>query len=345
MPNILVERLRVLPIHRTSEVWEVAASPLPAMAPMEEGGRPEQLVACVCVSSAGGAAMAPPQTARTFSTSAPLDALAKFALSPLLPEAKPRNYLPARVHVGPMPAEAQHEIVSALTELGVIVELKDDVELAAEFFLGFAAHLAGLSGGGATLVVAPALLGVKGLPVERIAAFADAAQAFWKAAPWRHSKSEIVWRIEPVPKSRPFRHCTVMGAAGQEFGLAFLADPMQMMAMAAADHPADYFENTDGTHWCVTFDRADNIPPADALLWKDHKLALSGPNAFPLPMGVTKAGRIQRPTPANLTLMEGLLRAFASLKRTEAKADVFTREVTTFDGPQTFTLTAMMKME
>src|SRR5947209_1493805 len=143
MPKLQLERLKSLPIHRTNEVWEVAASPLPVMAPMEKGGRPEQLVACVCVSSEGGAAMAPPQTVRGFEPSAPLDALAKFALAPLRPQAPPLNYLPARVYVGPMPEEAQRSIVAALTELGVIVEIKAGAMLSQEFFRGMAAHLAG----------------------------------------------------------------------------------------------------------------------------------------------------------------------------------------------------------
>lgn len=346
MPNIQIERLKSLPIQRTDEVWEIAASPLPATAPRQAGGRPEQLVACVCVSSAGGAAMAAPQSVENFDPGAPLQAVTLFALDPLLPDTKPLNYLPSRVHVGPMPEDAQQAIESALTELGISVEIKDDVELAADFFIGLAVHLAGPdSMGPSPLLKAPALNRVKGITVERIAAFADAARQFWHAAPWRHFDGEVVWRIDPAPKSRPFKHCVVMGGGGEEFGLAFISDPLQAIAMHAADDPEDYWMNASGTHWSVMFEPADESPRADTQFWKDHALPLAEHDAFPVPMGVsTTSGRIQRPSPVNLTLMEGLLRVFATLKRADVKSGRFTREVATFDGPVTFTLDAAMKM-
>ena len=286
-----------------------------------------------------------PQTVRGFEPTAGLDALAKFALDPLLPGTRPLNYLPARVQIAPMPEDAARTLVTALTELGVIVEIKDDFELASEFFAGLAAQMMGLNDiGGAPLIGASALMSVKGMTVERIAAFADAARSFWNAAPWRLFKGEVVWRIEPSPKTRPLKHCTVMGGGGEEFGLAFLADPMQMMAMAAADDPADYFANSVGTHWSVMFDPTEDAPRADVHFWQEHALPLAEPDAFPIPMGVTHTHRVQRPTPANLTLMEGLLRAFAPLTRAEIKTGRFAREFITFEGPRTLTLEAVMKM-
>lgn len=289
--------------------------------------------------------MAEPQTARAFAASAGLDALAKFALSPLLPNAKPLNYLPARVHIGPMPEAAQQTLASALTGTGVIVEIKNDVDLAADFFFGFASQMTGVGGSGVSPLngVTP-LIRTKGMTVPRIAAFADAARMFWNAAPWRHLEGEILWRIEPAPKTRPLRHCTVMGGGGKEVGLAFLADPMQMMAMAAADDPSDYWNTADGIHWSVTFDSTEDAPRADLLFWQEHGLPLAEPDAFPIPLGVTHTHRVHRPSPENLTLMESLLRAFAPLDRVEIKAGRFTREVVTFNGPRTITLEAVMKM-
>ncbi|CAG1007666.1 hypothetical protein PHYC_03462 [Phycisphaerales bacterium] len=343
MPNIQIERLKALPIRRTGEVWEIAAAPLPAMVPVQKGGRPEQIVVCACVSSEGGAAMADPQTAGGFAPSAPLDALAQFALAPLVPGAKPLNYLPARVIVGPMPEEAERAIVSALTELGVAVEVKADAELTVEFFAGLAEQFSGAGGAGESLLVGAApLMRAKGMSVERITAFAEAARLFWKAAPWRRFERELVWRIDPVPQMRALRHCTVMGGGGEEFGLAFLADPMQMVEMAAADDASEYLQNADGAHWCVMFNKVGEIPPGDASLWVEHAMPLGAADAYPMPMGVTHSGSIKRPSAANLTLMEGLLRAFVPLTRAEVKAGGFTREVATFDGVRRFTLEAVM---
>lgn len=339
MPSLDAQRLKSLPIRKTTEVWEVAAAPLPIQAPMEKGGSPEQLVICVCVSSQGGAAMADPQTARTFAPAAGLQALTRFALAQSRPGALSLAYLPARIDVGPMPPEAQQEIVAALSELGVQVEVKPQIALATNFIQHLTSQLMA-----ATPMPpdAPPLMRAKGMTVERIAAFAEAAHSFWNAQPWRLFRGEIIWRITPAPKVRELRHCSVMGGAGEEFGLAFLPDPAAAMAMAAAD-PANFVANHTGTLWGATFDHVDQVPPADAALWNEHQIPLANADAFPFPIGMANTGRIKRPNPAILTMMEGLFRAFATLQRKDVSAGHFSRDVATFEGPRTLTLDAALK--
>jgi hypothetical protein len=108
--------------------------------------------------------------------------------------------------------------------------------------------------------------------------------------------------------------------------------------------PEEYLEKSRDTHWCVMFEHVQDVPPADAMTWKDGALPLADPEAFPLPMGVTKSGRIQRPSSADLTLMEGLLRVFALLKRADVRAGRLAREVATFDGAREIALEAELRM-
>lgn len=353
MPNFQIERLKSLSIRQTSEFWEVAAAPMPMTMPAPSTAssgagakaKPEQMVACVCTSSEGGMMMADPQTVARFSDTSGLEALVRFALDPHTREAKPLNYLPAQVRIGPMPKAAQQTLADALGALGVIVDVKDNAPMAEECLLGLAAHLSGFEENGSRLIGAPALGRVKGMTTDRVAAFADAASAFWKAAPWKHFKGEVLWRIDPAPKLRELRYCLVMGGGGQEFGLAFLSDPMQVVAMSASDDPGDYLAHSAGTHWSVMFDSLDAFPAADADFWVKNSLPVADPNAYPMPMGFALAsGRVRRPSPSNLTLMEGLLRAFAGLTKSEIRAGGFVRTVQTFEGSRSLSLMSALPM-
>lgn len=183
----------------------------------------------------------------------------------------------------------------------------------------------------------------KGMTVERVRAFAHAARDFWRAKPWTLAEGETLWSIEPRPKLKPMRHVTVMGGGGEEFGLAFLDNPDRMRQMIESDTPSTYFEAAPTTHWSVGLECREDAPPADVALWASERLALASDEAFPVPIGVTPAGRASRPTPEMLTQMEGLLRVFAKVGKREFERDTITMTVPTFGGDVGFVLHAALR--
>src|SRR5207247_5832629 len=97
----------------------------------------------------------------------------------------------------------------------------------------------------------PAALDAEGVTVERMGAFAAAARDFYAAAPWRHLSDEDLIHVEAPRVGRPFRHVTVLGRAGQTFGLGFFASPEDLDRLHASPDPDILLEG--GGRWTVFF--------------------------------------------------------------------------------------------
>ena len=67
----------------------------------------------------------------------------------------------------------------------------------------------------------PAALTGQGVTAERMRAFATAARDFYSAEPWRHLSDEDLIHVETPRVDEAFRHVTVLGRAGEAFGLGF----------------------------------------------------------------------------------------------------------------------------
>lgn len=341
MPHkVEVGRLRGLPVR--AESWELALGRLPVTAPVEPGGKQEPFVACVCVTETGEMCMADPQPERLASASVGVDAFTRLALDGVAGATPAVGYLPESVTIGTLPRKARDALGDVLRELGIRVELKTQtprasavLELLGEAMLG---------GPDAGPIDAPALMRAKGMTVERVAAFAEAAAAFWRAAPWELSGAEILWRIGPAPKTKGLTHVTVLGAAGQEYGLGFLAGIHEFIGMAEADDPGELFGTLRRTLWSVGFEERESIPEADVLLWDEHSLAVAaddeGVGVYPMAMGVSAKGKVVRPTAADLTVMEGVLRACAGMTEEDIERAELEAEVSTFEGVRRLRLEA-----
>lgn len=83
------------------------------------------------------------------------------------------------------------------------------------------------------------------------------------------------------------------------------------------------------------------LPPADIILWGREGLAHAGREGYPFPMGMDLRNGVQRPSPEQLSEMEGLLRAMATLDAKRCKAGRFTAKVNTFDGEREYTCYAV----
>jgi hypothetical protein len=125
----------------------------------------------------------------------------------------------------------------------------------------------------------PTALDRKGMTVERMRAFAAAARAFHDAAPWRFLSDEDLIHVEAPSVGAAFRHVTVLGAAGQTFGLGFFASPRDLDKLRASPDPATLLE--DGGRWTVFFGQP----------WETLAVRLG-------PLGLSPRGRLPGLTPA-----------------------------------------------
>ena len=175
-----------------------------------------------------------------------------------------------------------------------------------------------------------------GVAVERLRAFADAAAEFYRARPWQHLANEDLIVVES-PKARKvpkgLAHVTVLGQGGQEFGLSFFAN------RKALDRLIDGRGGMPSEVNGVTFGQIDELPFADVDAWEAHRLPVAGPDAYPLFARMRADGDMSRPTPAELTFGEALLRALARVTEDELDSGRWQVEIDSFDGPISLTLT------
>jgi len=337
MYSTTLERLRKLPVHKDSdEVWEVGIVEVP-MPVQEAADAPTWLPKMgLCVSSRGGVSASMPERPQDLRPTALLEALSAFALNPLTKDAKPLNYLPGRVRSMPLPRIIMTPFINAMRALGVSVEVKDDLPFIDDFMNSMLEHDDASLPDGAPRI--PAIMKTQGITVDRVRSFAEAAAAFWKAHPWRLFDEEVAWEVSPRPSWDFFGSCLVMGGGGFEFGLAFLPrsldiNHMKLMGSLGGEPLAGW-----DTKWSLLYFDRNKAPAQDVALWSREGLSLAGPTAFPVALGITQAGKVLRPSPEQLTLVESLLRIFSTATQAEVHARLIKRTVTTIDGEVAFEL-------
>jgi tetratricopeptide (TPR) repeat protein len=181
----------------------------------------------------------------------------------------------------------------------------------------------------------PALDG-EGVTVERMRAFAVAARDFYAAAPWRHLSDEDLIHVEAPRVGKAFRHLTVLGRAGQTFGLGFFRSESDFDQLQASPDPETFLE--DGGRWTVVFDPPWDTPFSDLDLWEEHDFPLAETTAYPMAAAFGPSGEIRRPDARELGDIEMILLALARTTEDEIDQGRWTREVGAHDGPRRVTL-------
>jgi tetratricopeptide (TPR) repeat protein len=183
----------------------------------------------------------------------------------------------------------------------------------------------------------PGALKGRGATVERMRRFAEAAKGFFEAAPWRELTGEDLIQVETPACPADMRFAVVLGASGQEFGLGFYRSEKRFWEAYEAEGPEDYLALRRGGLWSLTYDSITELPLQDADLWEDHKLPVSGANAYPCAMCFLP-DRTKRPDAKRLSYLEGLLRALSASRSEDFDSGSWTREVETADGLAVYTL-------
>jgi len=182
----------------------------------------------------------------------------------------------------------------------------------------------------------PDALRARGVTVERMRAFAEAAREFFDAALWRHLTDEDLIRIEAPAVDRGLSCATVLGAGGQVFGVGFFASPRDIERLQEDPDPEALIGPRG--RWSVLFGPIDEMPFGDVDLWEEHALPVAGPSAYPVAVWFGPNGQLRRPEGPMLAELEAILRALARATEDEIDSGRWSRDVPATDGPRRITL-------
>jgi tetratricopeptide (TPR) repeat protein len=182
----------------------------------------------------------------------------------------------------------------------------------------------------------PGALEGRGVTVERMRAFAAAARDFYGAMPWRHLSDEDLIHVETPRVGEGFRHVTVLGRAGETFGLGFFTSEKNFEKLHASPDPATLLEGRG--RWTVLFGAPWETPISDLDLWQEHGFPVAGPEAYPVAMQVGASGRVRRPNSRELSDIETILLALSRTSEVEIDQGRWSHHVMTHDGPCRVTL-------
>jgi tetratricopeptide (TPR) repeat protein len=322
-------RFRRLP-QRAGEVWQGGVVRLPMWVdnPTDPDGPPFRPSGALWVSKRTGLVhLDLPQEGEEATSDLALAVLLEFGLK----WAKGLEGRPSRVEV--RDAGLRDALAGPLATLDTEVTLVDDLPAVREALHNLEAHATGER--------LPGLLESPGVSVDRLRAFAGAAAAFFVARPWDHLANEDLVIVEAADAPWNMCHMSVLGQAGQQFGLAFFDSRQAFERLLDA---ADAGRSASRAHG-VTFGAIDELPFADADAWQDLTLPVAAPRAYPLPADLKRGGAMRRPDARELTFSEALLCALADTTEDELDAGTWQKRVQTFDGPVELTLSLPFLLE
>lgn len=250
-----------------------------------------------------------------------LEALVEFGLEQRLTGYRPGRLQVADRHLGLRLLEAIGDSDLALTVLS-------DLAAVQRVLTDMAEHVAGSS-------LPPNALDAPGVTVDRMRAFAEAARRFYEAAPWRHLSDADLIHVEAPTAECGLRHVTVLGGAGETFGLGFFDSAEDHIETHESSEPELFFARA---RWSLFYGPISHLPFGDADLWEEHDLIVAGDDAYPVAVQFRPGRQPRRPDARVLSYLEGLLSVLAETTENEIDRGRWTRQVETYDGPTTYRL-------
>ena len=321
IPSNMLARFARLP-RNPAEVWQGGIVRLPAWVEKGPDGKPYRPWGAFWVSLWSGRVNQKMNTETGANDPALLlDALLEFGVNREMAGCRPSRVEVANEDLGAY-------LRDALADAGVAVSVKKDLGTLTEVLAHLAAHMRGKP-------LPPNAMDGSGVTVERMRGFAAAAHDFYRAAPWRHLSDEDLVHVES-PIAKGLRHLTVLGGAGQTFGVGFYETPREFEALFASPDPETYFERHG--KWAILYGPVSDMSFGDADLWEEHGLPVAGDQAYPVAVWFGPGGEVRRPDARTLADMEGVLRALAATSEDEIDAGRWSKDVETADGRRTVTL-------
>ena len=299
-----------------SETWQVDAAPLQIWLPVE-GGAPSRAWVVVCASVESGRSEA--------SDPGPREKLAAMIEEVLSRAGWRWRAQPARIQVSDV---ALAGVVERLAEPhGVKVEMRDDLPVAGRVMKE---AVEALSYDDAR----PGALTGEGVTVERLAAFARAAAAFYEAPCWRWLGREDMLQVEAPEVEEAFR-CFNMTRRPPPFAseVLFYPSPRAFGSFLSGD----FDEAAERGLWTVSFETVEDAPPDDLEVWERHGLPWIEGGLYPV-VALLGFQRSDRPDSRQLAFLEGLLTALRFTSLREVESGRWEKWVETSDGPVRYVL-------
>jgi len=324
MMDFQVEQLKALPL-RPDMTWQGRLVQLPFWVKPQDGSAPSRPLLPMWVTGPEGVIgkgdWVPPEEAHP-------DLLWK-ALIGLATHPELAGYRPGRVE---MDDEAMAERFGpALAQAGIETVCCDRLPALEAAVVELAENMRGT-------LPPPGWSSGQGVSVEGMRGLAEAAEAFFKARPWRHLGDADLLQIESPQAPEGMAYATVLGAAGLTFGLSFYETAEQKWVLSQGGDEAAREAVFARGLWSVTNCDITTLPIEDGELWQTHDLPLADPSSYPLVMHYQPDRPARRPDADRLAFVEAVLRAVAASSESEIDTGRWSMKVSTAGGPVTVTL-------
>ena len=308
-----IKRLKTLP-RRPDETWQGGLIRMPAWV-TDEGPEPYRPYSPMWVAVRadkihGGRLLKPDEQNFT----AAVEALLAFACDNSL-----GGYRPGRIEVEDAALAEHLSGVLAETKIEVrVVERLEAVERVLEEMRTFQHDDQGRF---------PGPLDGKNVSVQQMRRFAEAAAAFYRAAPWQYLTDVDLIQIEQPKPPQGMECAVVLGAGRSVYGLGFYRDMADYVRFRQAASEGMQGTLDPSGLWQLSFNPITEIPPQDADLWEDHDLPVAGRDAYPLLMRFGRRGQITRPSKTELRFLDALLLAFGDTVESEIDSGRWEKKV------------------
>jgi len=209
------------------------------------------------------------------------------------------------------------DLLPHIDELGIELEICDELSPFDEVFASLAEHLCGKP--------RPGLLDMPGMTPERVRGFYEAAAEFYRQAPWKRVGYESAIKIECEKFDSGPWYAVLMGQSGLTAGVALYEDMAALRRMWSRDDDEDEENTREAVGTSVTFGEEWDISTADLDAAKEHDWPVARPDAYPSALRKERGMSMRPPLTWELELLEGCLRAVPEFV-TRRKQDDSTRE-------------------
>ena len=323
MSRFLLDRFKKLPQNKL-DVWEAAILPLPVWSAKSEGSPFRPHVGLVVSRHTGLVGSVEPHHPDDDSVGKLCEAILRFGY-----DKKLAGFRPGRIEV--CDASLAEALGRRLMGSGVRCEPVEKLEAIDEMFAELCTIFTQKE---ETLY--PPVMKEKGVTVEVVRSFAEAAAGFLEAGLWDELCDEDLIAIHKPRPPSGMKYVSVLGAGEYVQGLGFFKSVKQFQRVREVEDPVEFFEGS--SVWSLQFGEALDLPPEEVDLWEAHGFPLVGPKAYPVLISYREGEPIRRPDAKRLRFVEGLLRALAESGPADFDAGRWERRVEVAGRAQAFVL-------
>ena len=171
---------------------------------------------------------------------------------------------------------------------------------------------------------------VPGVTIEHLRAFAEAAEMFHRAAPWRQLHSSDIIEVAAPRPAPNVRFACILHAHG-ECGLG-LAGERSILEASESEGEEALAILVNASLWSITFHEPWEVAVAEHDAWLEHGLATDPEGRIPAAVQYGPKRRVRRASPKMLAFFEGLFRALAATTEDALDGGEWRKVVETSEG-------------